>query len=534
MSNTRHEVGEYQQGLLKTEEAVVSSHFMHAQNINPENRLYTPQEFISNAIYMTPQEVAGNLIPQLKKASQKLIEQRSETAIKRARQNYQQYGLASPDEVGHAEIITEAITDRNFRKSNISEDDRKTFRDCIARKIEAGEKIQIVAPMLPNKVASPLKTRGVLPGLAEAGLIARLGEIAGVVDKLYPKEKLKEGQHAAEFIVVGDGRRFKNSWRTPEEAIDTYQAGLQWWIDQLGFSDTVSQLDYEHIMTKMLSPEAQEKRDVSYARAMDELSHTLDPLLDVANFEASLKAVVASDPYTEESNPEGRFVPLFKSTLYNIRYPALDLYTKKSGADYCSLYRELTSNIMTPFAPMDEATSDYVADYIKLTLMGGSAAAPAPEQIKEYLRRSMIAEAWESTKDYLAIVIADRDLEVDPITQGMEDVIRFSIHSKPGQIGLKTTSENGDAVQAWHGDGHLRLSDKGKKIKLSNQSTLMLETEGNRPVLIRQHADDPHSQNCLLSEFAKTDQPLFYIHPDLKAYDSVELANALENKFARI
>lgn len=526
-------VGAYEAGLGRNREAVVSSHFMHAMNLDGSKKAYGAEDFAAQAIHMTPQDVMIRLIPELKKASRKVVEQRSEAAADRARQNYAQYGLASAKEVGTAEIITEAITDRNFRKTNISDEDRRDFRDRIARRIEKGEPIEIVAPMLPNKVACPLKTRGTLPGLAEAGLIARLGEIAGIVDALYPTGKLKPGRRGANFIIVADGRRFKNSWNTPEEVIVEYQKGLQWWIDKLGLTETVSLMDYEHIMTRMLSPEAQKERGDSHKDAMKTLSSALDPLLDVNHLKTSLEAVVAADPFTEDANPEGRFVPLFKSTLYNIRYPALDLYTKKFGEDYVGLYRELTRNIETTFASLDEAGSDRVANYLQHGRKG-QAGAPPLHEIKEYLRRSMIAEAWESAKDYLAIVIADRELETDPVTQSMPDVIRFSIHSKPGQIGLKTTSENGDPVQAWHGEGHLRFSGKGKKLKLGNQAVLELETEGNRPVLVREPEGRPDDPDCLMSRFARCDQPLFYMHPDLGAYDPVALAEEMSNKFVRI
>lgn len=524
------ELGTYSAGLGTQREAVVTAHFMHEQNCSSW-RMLADEDFAEKAVYMAPDEVATCLIAQLKASSNAFIKKRAEAAKKRAKQHYKVYGLSSAVDVTDAEIIVEAITDNMFRKTHISDQDKRNFRDKIAAVIAKGETIRLVAPMLPHKIESPIKVRGSLPGLAEAVVIVRLGEIAGVVDSLYPNDKRNPDVAGAEFVVVADGRRFQTSLHVPEQMIQCYQDGVQWWIDQLGFTNTVKIVDYEVVMNERLTPHKRNERNQYYMAAKKQLSSTLDPLLDVNRLHHTMRNVIRSEPYQERGSKEGRFVPLFKSTMYNIRYPVLSLYARRYHLDYSKLYQELTQHIFEPYTPaLSTQQLNAIAEYIK----GGNEATKTPPasvlEIKEYLRCSMIAHAWESTKDYLAIVVADRQLADDPIIAGMENVIRFSIHSKPGQIGLET---GGNPVQPWHGTAQLRPTKKNK-VKFGIQTALCLEAGGSIPVVVKAlDAAEKSSGNGFIDMFIDSGQPLFYVHPDIGFSGALALGKTLSDKLVR-
>lgn len=522
---------------------IVSSHFMHRINREQAGKMFSAEQFAAKALSMTPTDIKENLIPKLKQASKELVKRRANLAESRAKQNYQDYGLSSKDKITSAEILTEAITDSVFRKTKVSPEDKKKFRDTIAEKIAVGEKIRLVVPMLPNKIDSPLKSRGILPGIAEAGVIARLGEIASIVNKLYPKDKLKGSGSAAEFIIVGDGRLFADSFNTRDEDIQSYQNGINWWIKTLGVQDIVTQIDYEETINKLLPEASKSERSKHYDDIIKELTDTLDPLLDVNDFDRSMRRTSEKDPLATESNPRGLFVPLFKSTMYNIRYPALELYAKNTDMnsyDYSCLYREITRNIDANFVELDENRAEEVGEYILHDKKDST--PPSEAEIKEYLRQSLISTAWESTKKYCASMLADRRLDIDPIADSLGgDIIRFTIHTKSGQIDLKTSSSDGDPVQAWHGEGvfrKTRMNAGGKKgsntanMKISNEPVLKLEAEGCIPVLVK--SDNEPAKDDLLSKLAEAGQPLFYIHPDTEFYDPTKLIAAMEEKLVRV
>jgi hypothetical protein len=72
------------------------------------------------------------------------------------------------------------------------------------------------------------------------------------------------------------------------------------------------------------------------------------------------------------------------------------------------------------------------------------------------------------------------------------------------------------------------------KIKLSNDSALNLEGIGAKPVLVRHNIDDhgrdqAHDPNDVIEQFARSNQPLMYVHPSINFYD----VGAIKERFTR-
>lgn len=507
-------VGQYQQGLLSRNEAVISSHFMHQQNLS-DARLLTEEQFKGASVFMSAEAARARFIPLLQEAARTVVDKRYKSAIERAKRNYAQFGLKSADEAGTAEFITEALFDEWFRKGTVTAEDRVAFRAKVREMLESGAPIKLLIPMLPHKAPCPLKTRGRLPCMAEAGVLMRLGEMCGIIDRLRADGKAPGTETPrTQFVIVADGRRFKHALNTPEETISNYQRGLRWWIKQLGFQDSVLLTDYEDMMGIMLTEREKSQRAMFFYDALRKLTETVGFMLDAKDVEASLQKAAAADPFPESDNPEGRFVPLFKSMMYNIHYNILARIgdcNDLDAAEYNAMYRDMTRHLFTPFADLSPQKAEYICHY----LAGETRCAERPSvpEIKEYVRRAMLEEAWQSTIYYLALVVADRALAEDPIGRCVPGAIRFSIHAKPGQIGLATDSAIASPVQAWHGSAVLRAS--GTKVKLSTDSCLDLESHGAVPVRISNDNTPNQDPNDLMAQFARSGQPIVYINPGI-------------------
>jgi hypothetical protein len=63
----------------------------------------------------------------------------------------------------------------------------------------------------------------------------------------------------------------------------------------------------------------------------------------------------------------------------------------------------------------------------------------------------MLDEAWQAAIQYIAEIKSDRDLICDPILTCVPEVIRWTIHPKPGQLAFLVPSAFGDPVFPWHG-----------------------------------------------------------------------------------
>ncbi len=518
MSSPQNDANDQYVRGLTTGESVVSSHFMHTQNLS-DRKMYTAEKFATEALSITPEEARDILIPMLKNAAVAVIEKRSLAAKEKAEKAFSDYGYAGKKSVGTPEYITEAIVDHWFRKSSVSPLQKLSIRDHVRGCIHRGEPIKLVVPMMPNKVACPLKCRGELPCMAEAGLLARLGEIAGMINKLYQEgHPASAGKQMAQFTVVSDGNHIASSWKTKKDVVGRYQSALKWWTKQLGIENAVIINDYQHLLESSLTGEQKAVRQKHYGEAIALMEEKLGKTLDPMNVELSLRKAIVADPYTDPANPEGRFVPLFKSTIYNIRYTLLDAVgdmESLNAKEFGALYRELTKNLFKPYADITEADQDRIHGY----LMNQNAKdKPSVPEIMEHLRRSMLAEAWHSTMVYMAGVVADRTLMDDPVAIAVPNAIRFTTHAKPGQIALAVDSTNSDLVQPWQGTGLLRVSKS--KIKLAQNSALALEGSGAKPIVIRSTKAGARSADSddVLEQFAQSGQPFVYICPEMDFY----------------
>lgn len=478
---------DYQIGLSRLKEAVISSHFMEALACDPTIGLYDREALIDRSLTIEESTVDRLLIPTLVDAARRFGEERGRLAADRARKNFQQYDLASADDVGEAEVIAEVMFDRQLSRKATATCSRAAIRDRIETQLQRNRTIEMALPALPFKIRSPLKARGDLPDLAEVGFILALFEIAFAVETASRRAAPHARKLVSRFVVVSDGARFATLANVPMDTIARYHQALEAWISRLGLTQYVVIEDYRELLERRL-PAAMlsEKRRVADA-ARQLYAEVLGPVFDPCAMEHTFAASRAIEPDPEQANAEGRFGSLLRSLVYTIDYRTLQALGLSPSANG-DLYRELTSALFEAF---DDSAF----------LLGNPIS-------KERLRRAMLAEVWQAAIDYMAEIKSDRDLDVDPVLACLPGAIRWTIHAKAGQFAIATPCVGGTIVQPWAGAAVFRPTGKGG-IRLCSFPVLGLEGAQAIPVFV--------SSPC--GESAP--QPLLYIDRRLEA-DSID------------
>lgn len=509
----------YQAGLSHVREAVISEHFMHKVNQIEGLERLNAANFSQKAMTICSTGLVETLLPLLKAASNQFALQRAKAARSRACKNFRQYQVSSEKDLSTSDVITEVMYDRQFLRSASENVSRAVLSRTIRKLVERSEPIHMVIPALPFKCATPLKSRGKNPDLAEVGFLLSLFELSKTVDLIYSDALGGSKQSMAFFTVVSDGRRFNEFVLEPEDRISRYQEGLRQWISDLSITDYVGVQDYEEILAAKLpaglrTRKAGIRKDV-YHRYLERMN----PLLDTDDMESSLSMAIKHEPDPETFYAEGRFVPLFKSLIYTMNFKTLPDFVRRHGECFEQVYSTLTKHIFSPFARLAARDIPLVEACI---LDPESRPSVSQAELYEYLRRSMLRQAWDATMHYLSEIRSDRDMELDPISTCFPQAIRWTIHAKPGQLAMQSNPALGMQVQPWHGAGVFKRAGSGG-IKLCALPSVLAEHMGAVPVVLGNHDNGKPMDK----------QPLFYVHPDLEVSTLEDFYSLLMAKFTR-
>lgn len=517
----------YKVGLDKKEEAVISAHFMHKINQRLELKLYSDEEFLKNAVNINADQILNKILPSILRESENFIEERITAANIRVKENYKIYDLDSIESVGLPEIMTEVMFDRQFLRGHKNNYCRKTLRDQLRQLIETSSPIKMVVPSLPYKFSSPLKSRGVYPDFSEVNFLIGLAEICKTIDCIYRRSRpnFYNEEPLAVFVVISDGRRFNEFLNEPAVRIQNYQNYLVMWLRILKLDKYIKIEDYKNLISEKLSVDLKKEKELIKKSVAKQYNELLSPYFDPNNIHHTIKKAIELEPDPEENSEEGRFIPLFKSLIYIINYKTLDTYKSQYKFEYIKIYKEITKHIFEPFVCMTEAEYHKISKSIFGKDKGENLSIL---QIYEFLRRSMLNEAWNATIQYIAEIRSDRDLNSEPISTCLPDHIRWTIHAKLGQLAILTPTAHGDSIQAWSGVGTFKLTKKDK-IKMCTLPVLSLDGVGAIPITINNQNNLPKALKVL----ALRKQPLFYIYPDIK-FDTINtFIKKLETQITR-
>lgn len=511
-----HESLSYHVGLSKVKEMVISSHFMHKISQNPSLHLYGDRCFQAKRVVVSRELVEDELIPILKTASAAFCEKRAVAAKRRAFAKYKSYDYASENLIGVSEIITEALLDKEFSRNGEKYNCRRQLNSKIKRLIAEKGAIEMVMPALPFKIPSPLKSRGYLPDLGEINLLLSVYEIARTLEIICEKETPSGSPVKVKFTIVSDGSRFDGIVNESIDTLRAYQEQLAAWITLLGIDDYVELVDYRFLLQNRLPKEVRDTKLALFLQAHSRYTKALWPVFNPNDILRSFEAATEVECDPEYGNAEGRFVSLFKSLVYTIRFKTLQELKYLSEEQRSRIYRELTAHIFHPYG--SETRSEAGSIWM------GSADEPGlglSYKDKEQLRRAMLAEAWDAAINYISEIKSDRDLAEDPILTCFPDYLRWTIHAKQGQLAIATPPILGISMQPWAGSGVFRPTSKGG-VRLCTLPSLMLEATSAIPVVVRE-----------LNGLSGYYQPLFYLDKELGVDDVTSLLPILRNSYTR-
>jgi hypothetical protein len=507
----------YRVGLDPLEEAVISSHFMGELCRESRLRLYDDEEFSAKSLAISASVVSDRLLSTLRRASDLFAQERAVAAKRRAVENCARYGLNDASRLGPAEFITEVVFDRQFRRGPRETCSREAICGKVAQRIAKGAPIEMVIPALPFKLSCPLKTRGPRPDLAEVNFMLELYEIAAAVEVLYREAYPERLSPMARFTVVSDGQRFNRLVNESDAMVEAYRSDLIRWIARLQLTAYIEVIDYHALLRDRLPSAAREAKEAIRQRALQQYAETMWPVFDPCNMPASLAAARRIDPDPEEANREGRFVSLLKSLVYTVNYRSLDRFKALSAQRFRTLHQELTGHIFEPFirtSPTESPSRETEAEDAR--------GFPATLSAKEHLRQTMLREVWSATIGYVAEIKSDRELASEPISMCLPDHLRWTIHAKPGQLGLLTSAALGKPVLAWAGAAVFKRA-KQNGIRLCTLPVLALEGAGAIPVR------DNDGDDAL----GLVGQPLFYLYPDVVSSSLDEFLASLPSRLVR-
>lgn len=503
----------YSPGLDTIEEPVISSHFMQKLCGDGRLALYGEDELAARSVSLPAGALTDCVLPAMLRASRTFARDRACAAKRRAATYWQSYGVAGPSRLGPAEFITEVMFDRQFRRGSRQTKSRQAVCAKVARQLQRGVPIEMVVPALPYKFSCPLKTRGQQPDLGEANFILGLYEIAAAIEALHAEARPDWTGPMAKFTVVCDGSRFSRVVNEPDAVIAAYHDDLTCWLRRLHLEQYVELIDYQLLLRDRLPLAAREAKDALRLYGERQYANVMWPVFDPCDMPATLRAAARLEPDPEQNSPEGRFVSLLKSLLFTVNYRTLDRYRMLPADRFHALYRDLTAHIFEPFDRSSFQRPPCAGDE--------SCAEDAISPIeKERLRRAMLHEVWAATIAYIAEIKSDRELANDPISTCLPDHVRWTIHAKPGQLGMLTPTVSGTTVEAWAGAAVFkRTGEHG--IRLCTLPVLALEGAGAIPVV----PESTHRTHA--------PQPLFYIYPDVGFGGLDEFLTRLSDRLVR-
>ena len=197
-TNILSQLATYDGTQLHNGEPVVSEHRLYRTLMDPSLQLYGNEEFKAQALFVNASYITDVLFPSIKKTSEILISNRTQAVIARVKQYQTEY-----EKIDKAAEVAEVFFDAYFRKGNQNFMPREKMRQKTQKFIDSEVPVQIIIPVLPNKVQSPLKSRGLKPDFGEILLLIRLNELVRVIQKIYPL--------GAQVTILSDGRRFMRS-----------------------------------------------------------------------------------------------------------------------------------------------------------------------------------------------------------------------------------------------------------------------------------------------------------------------------------
>ena len=326
------------------------------------------------------------------------------------------------------------LKDRQFTKGfNNNIDWNKIFFQ-IKSAVENNRDIECVIVGLPFKMPSLLKCESAKADFGEAGFILQLYEFCKVAELIFKNSNYWNWNKRVLFRIVMDGKRFQQLIGITDREMDDYKNTLESWISILGINEYIKLDDYEDMINTSLDFDLKAKKMMIKKNVKSEYLEKLPTDIHLVNLNCKLEEAKILDPDPEKSNKYGRFVSLFQSILFTMRYSSIEQSYFTDDLIKNEIYIKCIECII-----------------LKLSHENELAFAKASTQSILQLCGDILREAWDATIDYVSEIRSDRDLSIDVIQYCYPNSLRWTIHDKKGQICIASKKMYGINLFPWHG-----------------------------------------------------------------------------------
>lgn len=432
-------MGEYKQGLSKIQEDLFSEHFF-VRALGHLHNDFQQRDYKNSNVNLLTCEQLERFIQITKDASKIHINETIKRIHTRISSKLEQGG----DPLNT--VLREVVGDRQFMKGPKHYVNWKDISDKARVCLHNNSEINCIIVGLPFKMPTLLKCSSQLPDFAEASFLLQLSEFCEVLRSLIICHVCNNWTGFVSFRVICDGRRFNKIVGRDEMAIVSYTNGIKFWIHRYGLKNIITIDDYLSVTNRFLPQSIQIRKQELRLQALHIYSKRLGRKVTWMGLDGHLQMAVQDDPDPEVSNEKGRFCSLFLSLLFTMRFRCIEHEAFQQNCSYESLYKYCICLITQRFnAPRTTFTS-YPSIGHSIQLFD-----------------ALLTEVWCATIEYIAEIRSDRDLDQDLIQSCFPTSLRWSIHSKSGQIGLNCTRMNGIAIWPWHGVAVFKPSQRGLK-----------------------------------------------------------------------
>lgn len=458
-------------------------------------QLYSEDEFRSKGVKTSAEYWLDHFLPALRARMNETMAQRVSAAIGRARSNSHLYGVKR---AGIAEYVAEAFFDTCWFKARVENFSRVTLRNQIEYLLHRGETLHLHLPLFSRKPFCPLKNRGPFPDLAEIHSLARCAEAVQVINAISPT--------GCQLFILADGLKYNRACRTPSSIVATYQAGLRFWLEQLAVADIITIVDYENFVS---NPETGgvglSEREALYQTYLAAIVDRYDSHFDCDDPEQSLAIIGGIDDVGKQLS--FTFRSIVTSTYYD------ELFALSTDRGF--LRRHYSDDVqvlyMSYVSSLHRRLTNRSLRGHSLPVLGFFSAQNCSE-LFGIMRRA----AWQAAARYVAISLADRELNV--LRRVDANAIKLTVHGKKGEVQFLSATQRDASMTAQHCTGGLALSERAAKVTF--QYRLEREAQQEFPVMIERLPDTAFHRERYgpLHKLQQAEQPICYV-PDPKLVD---------------
>lgn len=391
------------------------------------------------------------------------------------------------------DVFEEIICERQFTRGARNTCNWNRCTNLLEEALESNNDIRCIIVGLPFKMPTILKCNSTKADLGEASFLLQLYEFCKVSEYIIKQYLQPEWQGYMRFKVITDAKRFMNIVNIDQDAVNAYKASLEVWIDLLGIRQYVSIEDYTEVIMTRLPKERIELKEITRSSVEKQYKKELGEFISASELHEKLKNTIKKEPDPEKNKTFGRFVSLFLSMIFTMKYTSL--FEREADKISCISSEEYINSIDTIIRILNQKEKQ-------------------KNKIAKKSIEVMLNEAWNATIKYIAEIRSDRDMDKDILEECFPQYIRWTIHKKSGQICIAARTLFGINLMPWHGVGMLKES--GNTLKQYVIPYKMIEQEKSIKIS---------------AKYNESEMPITYI--DKEIIDNYNLYDTLKLKLTR-